>query len=211
MAGGGLRTGAHEGEDEFCRVRPRGEDLLAPDDEVAPVAYRTRRESREIGSGIGFGQAHGEAQAARRHLGEVAALLLVRPEVLQAPCAEGHGRGIGVHEARCRPGHFLTDDAQGYLVGARAAVLFVDGEPAEAERRHLRVELGGELLRSIELRYLVVGRFLLEEGPQGLLQRNVLVGDSEVHVSPPLARRSCAGGDNGPWSIGPAAAPMPIR
>jgi hypothetical protein len=169
VTGRGVRVGADEREDVLRRVRSGGEDLLARDDEITAVPHSPGREPGEVGTGVGFGQAHGEPQPARRHLRQVALLLLLGGELLEAPGAERHRRGMGVDQAGAGPGHLLAHDAERDLIGSGPAVGLVDGDSAEAERRHLGVELGGELFRPVELGDHMVGCFLQEEGAQGPL------------------------------------------
>src|SRR5579875_1660003 len=99
-------------DDEDLRLDPVGDEGLRPiQDPAVAVVAGGRAQGRRVRAGCGLGEAVAAQLAAPGQLGEVAALLGLRPEGEDGVAGEGVVDGDDHGDARLGPGDLLHDDA----------------------------------------------------------------------------------------------------
>ena len=176
-----------------ARAPVRDVGLRAVDDPVVAVADGARLDARDVGAGVGLGDAETrDLLAADRRL-EVVLLLVVRAEL-----EDRRGRHVGVdgdphrQPAAVAAGHLLGEDDAREVVAALAAVLLRHRQAEEAELAHA---LEHPVRVGVLLPLHRVGRELLgDERGERLAQLLVLVVEDEVALARAEVRLQDVGG-----------------
>ena len=178
------RVGLRE-DDIDLGVRGVGdEDLRSVEDVLIPAQHRRGGARAGIGSRGGLGQGEGPQAAARGHVMKVLVLLGLGSEREDRP---GGKRGLSRHDdggGRARPRHFLKRDYVAHVVRPGATHFLGVGHAHQVQGRHLRDNLVGKAVITVDLgrdrRQLGLG-----ELPYRLPDQLLLIGQLEVHVRAP--------------------------
>ena len=191
MCFGDLGVGARDEHAPLGVLRARGPHLLAVDDPLVAVLDRARLERRQVGAGLGLGEALAPDLVGGEDRVEVALLLLVG--------APDHDRGTRQQQAehvrrerRAGAAELLEEDRRLGHRRAAAAVLLgpVDAGPAAVGELALPVAQEA-VANAVVLRVGRVARRVVGQPPPQLVaERELGVVECQVHGSPFDASRS---------------------
>ncbi len=178
------RIGLRE-DDIDLGVRGVGdEDLRSVENVLVPAPHRRGGASAGIGARGGLGQGESAQAAAGRHVMKVPVLLGLGSELEDRP---GGKRGVSRHDdggGRARPRDFLKRDYVAHVIRPGATHFLGVGHAHEIKGRHLRDDLAGKAVITVDLgrdrRQLGLG-----ELPYRLPDQLLLIGQLEVHVRAP--------------------------
>ena len=157
LVAGRIGIGAREEPDVVGDQRVRGPDLLAGDDVVVAVAHGAGLQRRQIGAGVGFGEALAPDLLGSEHRLQVPPLLVL--------AADGDQRRAGDHQAdvvdagrRLRAGGLLVVDR---LLPKSQALAPVFGRPGQSQPPGL-VQLSLPRLEAVDVVLVHADRVVLE-------------------------------------------------
>ena len=167
-----------EHDRDLCDTAVRDVDLLAEKDERVAVAPGGRADRLQVGPCMRLGEGdRGEAAVLRGQPGQIAMLLILRPEAKQGT-DEKHRRADRGREPGAAPRELLGDERRRDRIDSTTAELLRDAMGGEAEGGGLRQQLERKCVRPVALggdRTQLVRRKVVRER----LQVALLVGQRE--------------------------------